>query len=277
MEEPAMAIAFIDSKGQPSADWYYQVFNQEPVLPSDSITINSRVLLGAMTVQDLLTAIGTSIKESGQSILVVSHGTKEGPSIPLVSGSKAFLQTNVLELLLQYEKQQVGADEIAPRLYFSKAEFLNFWEQIQTVRKLKLGRVELRSCNTGSSTETLKSLKWFFGCLSCCAPISLDIFGPLVVGPPGPTAVDTLLKKFPQAKITGTKPDRFGLHVGLLNIFDSAAESQKAIADWLDTHLPARSVQVGTRFPVHGIKALSGPRRIVWAGEREYRSLLANV
>lgn len=272
-----MAIAFIDSKGQPNADWYYQVFNQEPVLPSDSIAINSRVLLGAMTVRDLLTAIGTSIKESGQSILVVSHGTKEGPSIPLASGSKAFLQTNVLELLLQYEKQQLGKDQIAPRLYFSEADFLNFWEQIQTVRKLKLGRVELRSCNTGTSTENLKSLKWFFGCSSCCAPTSFDIFGAIDVGLPGPTAVDTLLKKFPRAMVTGTKPDRFGLHVGLLNVFNSAAESQKAIANWLDTHLPARSVQVGTRFPVHGIKAVSGPPSIVWAGERKFRSLLARV
>jgi hypothetical protein len=272
-----MAIAFIDSKGHPDAEWFYRVFNKEPVLPADIIPINSRVLLPAMTVQGLLTAIDTSIKESEQSILVVSHGTKEGPSIPLRSGSEAFLQKNVVDLLLQYEKKQVGEDQIAPRLFFSKDDFLKFWEQIQTVRKLKLGRVELRSCNTGTSKETLKSLKWFFGCSSCCAPISFDIFGTIDVGSPGPTAVDTLLKKFPQAKITGAKPDRFGLHVNLLNIFNSAAESEKAISNWLDTHLPARSVQVGTRFPVHGIKAVSGPRRIVWGGEREYRSLLASV
>jgi hypothetical protein len=271
-----MASAFIDTKGQPDADWFYQKFNQEPVLPTDSISIDSRVPLPGMTVQDLLTAIGTATKK-GENILVVSHGTEEGPSIPLVNGSKAFLQRNVLDLLFKYENRQITEDQIAPMLYFSKADFLNFWELIQTVRKLQLSRVEVRACNIGSNLETLKMLKRFFGCSSCCAPTSFDVFGTINTGTPGPTAIQTLLKQFPRAEITGRKPDRFGLDVGVLNVFNAAADSQKAITNWVNTYLPGRNVQVGEKFPVHGIKSLRGPAKIVWAGEQNYRSLLSIV
>lgn len=274
------AIAFIDNaqppEGQPDAPSYYNKF-EEPVLPADAtIQIGSQKLLPGMTVLGLLEAIGREAK-SNQDILLVDHGTIDGPSIPLSEGNPAFLQKNVLLVLNKYEKGQLNADQIAPMLHFSKSEFLRFWELVQNIRKLRLNRVELRACNVGGSKETLTLLKGFFGSSSLCAPKEYDVFCALDPGPPGPDAISILLSRYPDAKITGNPPDRFGLAVIGALTFKAAAESERAITIWVNTHLPGPSVQVSGQFPVHGIKPSVGAEKMIWAGERKYRSLLEMV
>ena len=136
-------------------------------------------------------------------------------------------------MLQNFESGKLNADQVAPKLYFSKREFLHFWELVQKVRKLKINRVELRSCLVGSNDKALEMLKSFFGSASCSAPKDLDVFGTINPGKPGPDAIPKLLKKFPKAKISGNPPHRFALNVGIYNKFDAAADSKAAIDNWI--------------------------------------------
>ena len=272
------AIAFIDSKAQPHAGPFYNKFCWEPVLPSGNIQIGSQKALPEMTVQGLLETI---TKEAGtsQDILIVCHGTTDGLSIPIHKKSEAKLQKNALEVLRDYESGKLKEEEVADRLYFSsKPDFLRFWDLIKDLRKLKLNRVELRSCLVGKSMKTLKMLKVFFGSSSCSAPTALDIFGTLnPTGRYGPAYNIELKKKFRDTKVTGIPPNRFALAVSICHQFSVAAESQKAIDNWVSTHLPGPSIQVRGQFPVHGVTPTFGKEKIIWAGEKAYRTFLAKV
>lgn len=277
MAEQKLAVAFIDST-QPNAPEYYRKFQKEPVLPSETISVGSPICLSNMTTSILLENIINNV-EKYNDILIVSHGTADGLSIPIHKNSEAKLQTNALDVLQNYESGKVNADDVAPRLYFSKPEFLQFWELVKKVRNLKINRVELRCCLVGCNVNTLEKLKSFFGSASCSAPTDLDVFGTINPGQPGPDAIRKLLKKCPKAKITGNPPHRFALDVGIMGEFNAAADSKTAIDNWISFHLPGGSKVKfsGQPIPVHGIYPSRGAERIIWAGEKAYRRFLAKV
>lgn len=275
------AIAFIKNSakgGQPDAPAYYRMFPTEPIPGKGSIRVGTIQNLPKMTAWQLLEGIKGKA-EKGQDILCVSHGIAEGLSIPLVPGSEAFLQENVLDVLKAYEEGKEAAGSAAPKLFLSPEKFEAFWQLIHDVRALKLGRVDLRACIIGSKKTTLEKLKAFFGCSRCCAPVSFDVFGTIDPGTPGPTAIEKLRKKFKDSLVTGTAPNRFALHVDAFGTtYDAAADSKTAVKNWVRAHLPSEgSSYVEGTFPVHGIIPLKGKKRIIWAGEEDYRSLLAEV
>ena len=82
-----LAIAFIDSKAQPDAPAYYRLFRTEPVLPFATIHIGSQKSLSGMTTSILLENIIENV-EKNQDILIVSHGTADGLSIPIQKNSQ---------------------------------------------------------------------------------------------------------------------------------------------------------------------------------------------
>lgn len=270
------ATALIDANGQPDADSFYTSFNMEPVLPSGTITIASRHLLYGINVTELLEQLVKVVK-AGQEVLLVCHGTKAGPSIPFEKDSDVKLQQNALKVLFGYEEGKVKADDAATRLMLrSTIALYELVKQVKAVRDLKLNRLELRACEIGGDKETLKLLKRFFGCSSICAPKNFDVFGTIDANTPGPLAIGKLLKLYPRATITGTKPNRFGLWVSPLLKFHAAADSQAAITSWAAAHMPQPGSQVKTTsFPVHGIT--SPGAGIAWAGEQRYRTLLERI
>ena len=53
--------------------------------------------------------------------------------------------------------------------------------------------------------------------------------------------------------------------------------SQQAVKEWIGTHLPPGGVHAGGNFLAHGMIPSKGKKSFVWAGEPEYRTLLAEA
>jgi hypothetical protein len=278
-DQQSAAVAFIDSTKHPYAEPYYKAFPAEPVLPSGTLRVSSRLKLSPMTAWTLLESI-TKNAQKGQDIVIVCHGTVKGLDVPLSEESSAKLDTKTFRVLKKWKSGGLAQEQAASMLSLATHQLGTFrWELADGVRKLSLNRVEIRACNVGIRNDTLQMLKDFFGCKSLCAPKELDVFTPLGPDPIGPGGIELLLEKFPGAKITGKAPHRFGLHVigGAKIEFKAVAESRQAISNWMRTHLPGTEAAATSPFFAHGIFPSKGRTRMVWAGEKGYRGYLARV
>lgn len=137
------------------------------------------------------------------------------------------------------------------------------------MRELKLVHLALRACDVGRNVQVLNMLKHFFGCTRISAPKDLDVFVTLEPDP-GPTAIPGFQGRHPQAKIGGTAPNRWGLHISALYEFDVAFESQAAVKQWIKTHLPVEGSYSTGGLPAHGMALSVGKKHFAWAGEKAY-------
>lgn len=179
--------AFIDSSAHPSAEGFYTAFPDEPVVPTGTVKVATIVSVPDMTVLSLLRAIAA---QKRKNILIVCHGNSTSPLIPLVEGSDIRLRAFNADLLVSWvngEQTEASMERfIKPEGAWTKWSDLReqgaFTRLLKAVRKLKLERVELRSCNTGSNESSMKSLREFFNCARLSAPTILDGYAPIDFG-----------------------------------------------------------------------------------------------
>jgi hypothetical protein len=275
-------VAFIDTRAHPSADNYFAMFPNEPVLDTGSIKIDTIKKLPGMTVEDLLQSIKRNTKK-GVDILIVCHGTDMGPDLPLTPKSAhaaILLQQNVLKELKKYGDGSSTPDNTAGRMKMSQATFAAFWRLVQDVQGLALNRVEFRSCNVGANNDTLNLLKWFFGSKILGGPTTLDAYTLIDPGKPTSDAATwkNWLEKYDKAKQFGSKPNRFALYVEIVPSLKTAAitESRQAVQDWIKLHLPTGGTYRDGKFISHGVTN-NQATDIIWAGESGYRGYLSKV
>jgi hypothetical protein len=275
-----VSVAFIDTKAHPSADNYFAMFPNEPVLDTGSINIGAIRKLPKMTVTDLLQSIENHARNSAD-ILIVCHGTDMGPSLPLSPrNQEVYLQQNALNALRKYGDGRSTLSNAASLMMMSEAAFTRFWQAVQDVRALALNRVEFRSCTVGANNDTLNLLRWFFGSRILGAPKNLDTYGWIDPGRPtgNATTWTNWLDKFKNAKQFGSPPNRFAIHLEIDSgvKLNAISESSQAVKDWIKTHLPTGGTYRSGKFPVHGV-INNEVTDIIWAGEPGYRGYLRKV
>ena len=256
-------IAFIAAGAHPRAADFYTTFPLEPILPKGHFRVRTSVAMTNVTIDGLLSAI---LKWKSKDVLIVSHGHGGGLTIPLVSGADEILGTKAL---------QVFARELPEgNLKLRKGALDALKAKAAKVRMMGLRLLVLRACTVGRDSEVLAMLKAFFGCQVVDAPKALDGYGRLNVGTP---TTDTKvwakwLLAHTGATVEFQAPNRFAWIDSFPVLMAAAmADSDKAINDWLNKHLPGAVKRVSRAFPYH---ALAAGTKIVFPGDPSYRQNL---
>ncbi len=275
------AAAFIDQSGHPTAGNYYSLFPDEPVLPAGTVNCVSVNELPAMTVSSLLDAILIS---KTHNVLVSCHGNPRGLSIPLMEDVDIELGSFVSELLAQWRDSRQSEDVMVNTLKWDTwplRPLAAFQDRVRRIGKRKLGRVELRSCNTGADAHTLENLRQFFNCKSLTAPTVLDGYAPIDPGPLtlSADAWSEFRKRHPMRIEEGSPPDRFAIahrvSTGNKLTFSAITQSSKGLRNFIDRHFVVpTSFTASPPIPGH---ALIPPGKPIFPADTEYREHLKKV
>jgi hypothetical protein len=297
------SIAFADYSIYSAASPFYAQFPAEPIPPEaagGTVSVDPTVhKLDDRKVETLLRAIVKNVSKGG-SVLIVSHGNSQGVFIDLVPPRKLAAKGPMTHIQLEHgplhalRQNMEGKEtdlETAKILMlgdFNKADNAAGIKQltalkklVESVQKLELDRVDLRSCNVGENEFALSSLQVFFNCKTCCAPKAYDSFGQIPFGQvtQDPDKWKAWLKEHPGAVIEGTSPNRFALHYKLVDgnskvMLGAQADSEQAVKDWTKKHLPPGKYSGGPLFYHALTKDL---KTLIFAGDPGYREQLAEA
>lgn len=282
--EGAQAAAFIDQTGHPTAGDYYRTFPDEPVLPSGTLKVSTVTELSDMTVSSLLEGI---LASTHTNILIACHGNPNGLRVPLIEGVDRDLGGFAAELLAQWRDDSKNPEReaaVANTLGWDTWKLrpmAAFQERVKAIGNRKLGRVELRACNTGANLETLRSLRHFFASKSLTAPAVLDGYAPIDPGSAtsSRTAWSDFGRRHPRRIEEGAAPNRFALahRVGEGNTlrFSAISESSQGFRNFLDRHfIVPESFKLAAPVPGH---VLLAPGKLVFPDDGDYRKNLRKV
>lgn len=277
----------------PAAGPYYLQFPLEPIPPADSadyLTVAPPIALADNRATTLLAAIVAHVKPGG-SVLLVCHGTDKNLKIQIGLGEDDVLQVEALKMLRANVEGELDDAETAKRLKFADVKGGDptgvrrlgaLKAAMAKVHALGLTRVDLRACNTGRSTDTLKRLQWFFGAGLCCAPDAFDAFGPL----PSPiytrdrAAWRDFLRNNPATSIADDGTRRYALGYKVVGqhgrtTLGAMATAPEALDVWVRTYLPPKRTAASVAVAYHGLT--KDLKTIVFAGQPEYRERLVSV
>jgi hypothetical protein len=139
-----------------------------------------------LTMETVLDEIPQRVGENG-TVVIVSHGTDVGLSLPLTSSSRRVHADSRVMGVLDSTRSD---EEVAQVLLFRDPQgsgaqrVRDLRSKIRQVKRLGLDRVELRACNTGTSKSALRVAKGFFGAQALGAPSVRDAFFRLDPGLP---------------------------------------------------------------------------------------------
>jgi len=293
---PTLTTAFAVKGVHPSAQFYYNIFPAEPIPPAGStefLTVTKFVEIDNNQIETLLAAIVEHASKNA-SILVISHGNERGLQFRFGRDGQVLLEAAALRRLGSYFAGRLSDEEAAKQLLYHTTtdirddptgikQFTKLKGLRQQVAALELNRVDLRSCKSGKSLDTLRQLQFFFNSTLCCAPDEYDIFGPVraPVMTRSATAWAEFKKKYPRADYVGVGGENFGIAYLITTdgvVVDSIATSQEAVNNWVAKYLPPGKYNSGQVF-YHGLSpvAKQGAIKIVFAGEAAFREHLVAV
>lgn len=187
---PLNAIAIIQGgpKGHPHAPLWYRASPVEPIGNRSSISISDVALIEKISVAAILDVI---IAAKGTTeVLVVSHGGGSGLAIPIMDGSSAGAQREIITAVsADHPGEEVGFGgtkiktpvisdkDVADLARLKEPEVKALRTKMNQVRAMKLTHVAFRACNMGIKTETLDAFRGFFGARSVSAPKEFDTYG----------------------------------------------------------------------------------------------------
>jgi hypothetical protein len=260
---------------------YYTLFPIEPT-PSAANWIQTdgtHVRLGSQTLSELLNHLAASATKGGNA-LIVCHGNNRGLHFHVGDTSRdVFLETEALAAIqknLEGKETDANTDQI---LKLTPGFFKNLKALILKVQSLALDRIDVRSCDTGKNNVVMSQLQVFFNCNTICAPKLLDSFGEINYGRINndPNVWQKWLRDHRNPRYWGTPPDRFALALDFTRgaKLEALAESNKAVTDWVASHLPPSAIFTpGRQLRYHGLTNLT---RMVFAGEAEFRAQLVEA
>jgi hypothetical protein len=269
-------VAIIDSHAHPAAAGYYNSFS-EPLADGTSVKVGRIVRLPRMRLDQLLETL--SGLDVGSTAIVVSHGANGGMVIPMSEHTKTRgFGPDAVALLMRCVEGHVAEDEAAKQLQMPLSELTLLKKWALATRKAKLARIVFRACNLGGATTDLDRLREFFGATKACAP---DLFDSYVTANTNTPTTDarTWRNWLAQRRgevVFGRPPERFAYHrVRHAHSFqfDTIAESDAAVQNWIRQHLGTTATSIGTRFPVHALQ--NGG--LIFPAQKEYRDHLHEV
>ena len=276
--------AFIDNTAHPTAILYYQQNPFEPI-PDDaggSVAVGDVVAVGDKLLSDILAAVLKSVKPGG-SIILVGHGTNWGLSITVGTNQhhqRSKLEVDALALIRNNLAGQGSDEDTAARLFLPTAAYKALKDRIAALKKLKLARVDLRACNTGSNDDAMAALQEFFDCDVVCAPDILDSFGKISIGSPtkNPEVWQRWRNSHPRANIEGTSNGMFAYQIdidGNSVKIDAFAETKERVSEWVKNRLGSRTYTAGD--PYYHALARRNPELFVFAGQADFTAHLKQV
>ena len=274
----------------PAAGPYYLQFPSEPIpraRSDDYLTVAPPVALTDNLATAVLAEIAAKVPKKG-SVLLVCHGTDKNIKLRIGKGEDDVLQAEALQVLRENVEKKLDDAEAARRLKFPGATAgdptgvvrLNALKAAMArVQALELRRIDLRACNTGRNTDTLKRLQWFFNADLCCAPDSWDAFGPL----PSPAYTRNprdwrdFLKKHPANSMIddGTRRYALGYTLGGRTMLSAMATDPEAVNPWAEKYLPPKLTSTGVAAGYYGLTR--DMKHLIFPGEPEYRDRLVSV
>ena len=213
-----MNLAIVRPQGFPgTADYFAQkpLESMGPILGRGGrFTVNDFVTDKLLSLQGVSQYLVESC-DTGDSALVVCHGSTTQLSIPIGVGSTQSVTVDALARMNQALVQK-GFDpfkKVLAELGVSNLNEANrFYRNILTMRDcIKLKHLAFRACRLGTDKEFLRQICLLFWCQSSSAPRLRDFFSR---GRPSyyKTAdFDKLVKKFPNTFYWGTAPNRVGM------------------------------------------------------------------
>lgn len=187
---PLNAIAIIQGgpKGHPYAPPWYKASPVEPIGNRSSISVKDAAVIEKMSIAAILDVI---IAAKGTTeIVIVSHGDGSGLAIPVMDGSSAGAQREIITAVsADHPGEEVGFGgtrvrtpvisdkDVADLTRLKQAEVKALRTKMNQVRAMKLTHVAFRACNMGIKTETLDAFRGFFGARSVSAPKEFDTYG----------------------------------------------------------------------------------------------------
>lgn len=232
-----MATAIIHTQGVPNASSYYTMFPSEPFSVSEWLAIRRIEPISPWHFPGLLTKV-LQVGATDKEILILSHRTSDGLDIPLVPNAKKTISAQYQQLNVLASSQPVKKK--AEICKITEDEVTSICRQMESVRKLKLKKVEVRACNMGGSLLTLEAYQEFFGSGSVGAPDYLDFFGTVDPGTPTTNARDwsIWLAQHKNAQVFKMKSGRVAIHF-FARKFNMLADSFVAVKEWIGAYLPA--------------------------------------
>jgi hypothetical protein len=279
------AKLFLDPTLANAASPYYNLFPVEPT-PSDSAaswlqTDAKHIRLKSQTLSELLKLIADNAA-AGSNVLIVCHGNNRGLRFYVGDTSRdIFLETDALRAIRQNLEGRETDANTEQILMLKPGVLKDLKALIRKVQALGLDRVDVRSCDTGKSADTLSRLQVFFNCNTFCAPKLLDSFGEINYGRiiNDQNFWQKWIKEHRNVTIKGTPPDRFALSAGFAGPRlkpEALAESKKAITDWAAHYLPPSNVfTAASQLRYHGLT--DAKSRLIFAGEAAFRAELAEA
>jgi hypothetical protein len=270
-------VAFVLTAAEAHAAGYYGTFTAEPLQPDKELLgIDKPVSLAAGS--DLRTLF-SEIKKSGcKNALIVSHGSKDGLLIHLVSGAATELSADAADVMNKLIDGTTSRDTAEKQLSLEAKDLKALQKQIEDVRKQGIDKLVLRACNVGLNEGALAAFRKLFGSRSICAPNVRDTFGVFSAK----VASDSkFFERFAQKNgltIDGSPPNRFAWKTDIkpLDInfnTTSIAESKQGAIDWAALRFPNSKYKGEDSFAFHGLVP-EGSRRPIFPLDAGFRGRL---
>jgi|SRR5581483_2195926 len=184
-----MALAIIQGgkKGHPHAPLWYKSNPVEPIGRKSSVSVEDSILIEEITLDAILDQI---LASKAAEVIIVNHGSGDGLALPLLKGSTAGAQKEVMVFVAADVSREEGEPggirvktpiksdkDVADLTRLSEAQVKALRVKMNQVRARKLKHVAFRACNMGIHKDTLEAFRNFFGAGSVSAPTQFDSYG----------------------------------------------------------------------------------------------------
>lgn len=190
------AAAILDASAHPHAQAWYRLGQEEPIGNKSSIRVDTVHPIKGITFEAILDKM-LELKGTTEFV-IVSHGTKDGLMMPLLSGSKSGTDTATVGALakdVERESQGPAGTARLPAISDENVAVLALLKDAQHVvrMRVKMNRIRalgpkhiaFRACNMGADNgDALKIFNQFFQAASVSAPKEDDSYGTFEPGTP---------------------------------------------------------------------------------------------
>jgi hypothetical protein len=282
---PAVALV-MDKLGSE----YFKVFDT-----LDLLQVTKIETIKPLTYEKLLDLLLDKKFEKETDFVIQAHGTSKGFHFPIVTGQATdkVAQTHILRQLMQLDalitaanaagndlnllnavlknvmKVDAAADADSAKAKIkrevdrqksvvgitSDADIARVVKKMAEVRAKKRGKIELRTCNMGVSTDTLSFFCAEFNADSLGAPDKFSAFGTCMPAI-GPNAMKDFIKNNAQAKLYKAVSDQFGFTFDQIsdnftvNTF-AAAASEGVVKSFVTAAIMGGKKFQANNFPIH--------------------------
>lgn len=181
-------VALIDAAAHPAAAPFYRLFPFEQLTGAEEIKVDQVRPMRPISLEAILIEIRDRVPDRS-NVLIVSHGTEIGLSVPLFSHHSHGVRGDH-RIMAAIDDAALSDSDLAQTLLIPHPQGAggtrahNLRALVAQVKAKNLARVELRACNTGIRPDVMQTIKAFFGATRLGAPDIRDAYAQLNPGTP---------------------------------------------------------------------------------------------